>query len=76
MENLKALTYTVVCETPNSELLIFNADEMFRYVRLEEKIMEEFMRQYRNKLPLPRDKTSTYAATYKKLAVRADDIKD
>jgi hypothetical protein len=41
----------------------------------ERTIIEELKNSYRQKLPMPRDNTSTFNELYKKLAVRADDIK-
>lgn len=57
-------------------MLIFVVEDLFRYIKNEEKtVIEELKNAYRQKLPMPRDNTSTYGELYKKLAVRADDIK-
>ena len=55
--------------------MIFNVEELFRHIRTEEPVIEELKNSYRQKLPMPRDNTSTFSELYRKLAVRSDDIK-
>ena len=70
------MSYTVTCKDLDSEMLIFNVDDLFKLIRTEERtIIEQLKNAYRQKLPMPRDNTSTFNELYKKLAVRADDIK-
>ncbi len=46
------MKYTVTCLDMDSEMLIFNADELFKNIRTEEKtVIEELKNSYRFKLP-------------------------
>lgn len=70
------MTYNVTCKEKDSEVLQFSVDELFKWIKSEDRtVIEELKNSYRQKLPMPRDNTSTYSELYKKLAVRADDIK-
>jgi hypothetical protein len=57
-------------------VLRFDVTDLFKCIKNEERtVIEELKNAYRQKLPMPRDNTSTFGELYKKLAVRADDIK-
>lgn len=65
------------CISMGSKVLMFNTDDLLKYIQNIPAMMEELKNQYRLKLPMAKDSTETFRDIYKKMsAVRSCDIKE